>query len=107
MAKINFNGTEFTGDHIEFKNNILYVDGHSVADFKSDGDYIHITDSDKCNIHSDKSIVLNEKSYGSLTAKSIVLNENAYGNLTAEKIVINGTVMNGVIMNAKKIVDNR
>ncbi len=94
MGKLEINGAEFTGENFSVKGGILYIEGHQVADLKHDSDYIYVSNSEKCNITTDKKIV--------------ICDGNIYGSLSAETIIINGdNVMPGAFLTANKIVDNR
>ncbi len=86
MGIFKFNGNEYQGDSFKYENDILYIDGYPIADFKT---------KDTISIEGNGTLI---------TDKQIVIYGDFNGNIVADKVIING-IHNGNIK-ANKVIKN-
>lgn len=99
---LDFNGQKFTGDEFSIKNQVLYVDGHAVADLKPHTEELSISGAG--NLTTDNPVVIYGTFTGNIKAEKVIVNGEVIGNIKAQQAIINEKITGNVI--ATNITDN-
>lgn len=81
-----FNNQEYMGDSFEYKNDILYIDGYAIENFKTK-DTINIEGNG--NFITDKNVVIYGDYNGDIIAKKVIINGEHKGKIKTNKIIDN------------------